>query len=383
MAIGWSAGAAKAGGRQAAPGFEVSGQVTWEILAAAPTFWTFSYRARVAGQTWEIRVKPDSASTANAWNFDEYLETSDGSTLYWLIDSRMDHRRRAARGEEVGVNTCEASVQTNVVPNAKAFVAPIWLAFCSGAYFQGLTTNRITVPICENVFSGDSIHGLVALEYTQLAYWALAAGPPGCPMRLHSLDDGRVKRVRGMLYAITDELYPPPYASGFTNIVFEAKGYDAIGGFRLPKAAELTVNWLHGHPQRPQTLSRIHRLVLTVEKTKRLGSPIEFPPRLPGITLVGDWRFTLSNRPMRVSYVATNRFLSPEEVQATAPGYAHALQNWQVLVAQGPLRMAETPKATWFWPAAGILTLALVAGIWVMRRKGVNQQQQQNKTGEP
>lgn len=115
------------------------------------------------------------------------------------------------------------------------------------------------MPICENVFSGNSINSLAALEYEQSAYWALAAEPPGCPKLLHGLDDGRVKRVRGAIYAITDEHYPPPYASGFTNIVFEAKGYDEIGSFRLPKAAELTVG-----------------------ETTLLGSSIEFPPKLSG-----------------------------------------------------------------------------------------------------
>lgn len=377
MVMVWGAVSVNAGEVQAAKGFEVHGQVTWEILAVNPKIWTFSYLARVAGQTWEIRVKPASATTAKALNFDEYLATSDGSTLYLLTDFGTDIRLRAARGEDVGANTYEALVYTNVVPNDKAFVSPIWLAFCSGSYFQGLGTNRITVPICENVFSGNSINGLVALEYTQPAYWALAPETPGCPKLIHSVDDGRVKRVRGAIYAITDEHYPPPYASGFTNIVFEVKGYDEVGSFRLPKAAELTVNWLKGSAQ---TLSRIHRLTLTVGETKLLGSPIEFPPRLLGVAFVGDWRFALSNRPMQVSYVATNRFLSPEEVQTTAPGYGQALQTWQQIAAQGPLRMAETPKATWFWPAAGTLTAALVVGIWVMR-KGHQQQnkQQQNK----
>ncbi len=378
--MAWTAVSACAGEvPQAEQGFEVRGQVTWEILAVNPKTWTFDFIARVVGLTWEIQVKPGSAGTVKDVSPNEYLAASDGRTLYLITDHGQSIRQRVVRGEEVGVNTLEALVYTNVVPNNKAFYAPIWLAFCSGSYYKQLKTNLITLPICENVFSGDSINGLVALDYSQFAYWTLAAEPPRCPRTLSSLDDGRVKLVRGEMYAITDERYSPPFAAGFTNILFEAKNYEEIGAFRLPRTAEMSVYWLRGHPQ---NLARIHHLKLAVEHSKRLVSPIEFPPKLAGVALVGDWRLALSNRPMQVSYVATNGFLSPEEVQADLPSYRQALQTWKYIMAQGPLRMAETPKATWFWPIAGALTAALTVGIWVMRRKGVNKQQQ-NKTGKP
>lgn len=133
MAMVWSVVSVNGGEAQAAKGFEVRGQVTWEILAVNPKIWTFSYVARVAGQTWEIRVIPAAASTAKALNFDEYLATSDGSTLYLLTDFGTDIRLQAARGEDVGANIYEALVYANIVPNHKAFVSTIWLAFCSGS----------------------------------------------------------------------------------------------------------------------------------------------------------------------------------------------------------------------------------------------------------
>ena len=63
---------------------------------------------------------------------------------------------RGADGAKVGVTTYEALAKSNTVPNDKTSVTPIWPAFCSESYSQGLSRNdsigvwveRATGPFC-------------------------------------------------------------------------------------------------------------------------------------------------------------------------------------------------------------------------------------------
>lgn len=247
-----------------------------------------------------------------------------------------------------------------------------------------MRTNRIPVPISENVCSGEPIVGRVALEYTQLTFWELSTNPPRTPRVLWSLDDGSIKQVTSRDWINTGLRYPSPYDSGFTNIVFEVSDYFDLNGWRLPKSADLRVYWiLNKSPGRRIStigdlysgpLSCVVHLRLEAEDAKPLETPIEFPPALPGIALVGDWRFVLSNRPMQVCYLATNRFLSPHEVERIEPYYSTALRTWRSEAMRRPPQPVNRSKKIWYWLATVSLTALFGYWIWVMSKKGQNKQ---------
>lgn len=337
------------------PGFEVQGEFTWEILgdnSEHRKFWRFDFGAKVAGPIWEIRVQPRPGATARDIRLESFLAACDGSTIYDVC--------YFLRGGS------EGGVFPHVVPNHEPYFAPVWLAFCSGAYFQELCTNQIPVPIPENVFSGNSIRGLLALEYWQTAFWDLADSPPRTPRLFQSVDDGRIKRARGNWYVITEERYAPPWERGFTNIVFRVDDYAAVGPFSLPRSAELEVYWLRPPAPRPVLL---HRMTVTVREAVATNVAIIVPPALRGVAWVGDWRFTVSNRLAQVTYVTTNRFLSHDEVRADEFAVRHATESWGLLFARGPLRAATAPKARWFPWMAGLLTVALAISLAIARKK--------------
>ena len=351
-----------AGAPPAEPGFEVRGQIKWEILTVHPKEWTFDFSAKVIDPAWEIRVRPSADSTYRDFKLDEIVATCDGQTLYVIKNFETDQEKRRGRGEQVGPNASESLVYRNIVPNNEAFLAPIWLAFCSRAYFRDLRTNLITVPICENVFSGMSINSIAALEYRQAAFWSFADEPPFCPRTLYSVDDGSIKGVRGELYTITKDHYAPPYDSGFTNIAFEASDYSKVNGFKLAKSASLDVYCLRGTPQ---VMTHLHQLQVTVASMKSTHAAIDFPPRIAGIAVVCDWRFALSNRPMQVAYLATNRYLSVQEVTANTAQLNQALQTWRLIGAQGGLRVVQAPNTKWWRAAFVSIGAVLAVCLWI------------------
>jgi hypothetical protein len=75
---------------------------------------------------------------------------------------------------------------------------------------------------------------------------------------------------------------------------------------------------------------------------------------------------SVSNRPMQVYYLATNRFPTVTEVQAM-PEYSSAEKFYSI--ARQPPHILEASKPIWFWVAAGCITATAVVVIWVMKGK--------------
>jgi hypothetical protein len=286
--------------------FIVRGTLIHEVFGPKPFRIKYSFVARNGDTNWAVSCFEEPRVA-----FNKITGVGNDQGVFITMEPNPDALVKNSAGNVIKKGAdinLQAMVFKSPVPNtalAEA-IGPIWLTFLSSHFFQTVTTNMIPPPTELNIAGGCVIPPFQA--YQLRSSWELDK-VTGLPRRFYSMDDGQIRRLlRGEI--VTSGRYPEPYNEGFTNLVFNVIESTDFLGRQLPKAASLEVFWIFD-----SKLERIHRFFIESQSiTRAPDSPIP-EPSINGIAAVADERVSSSNGPIRVQYMATNRFLTENEIQ--------------------------------------------------------------------
>jgi len=298
--------------------FVVHGVVTHEQFGPNPLQKNYSFVARSHGSRWAISCLEEPRSA-----FNEILAVGNEEGVFITLEFNPNTPSKTMDGRDlVGrrtVNTSQAIVFKSQVPGT-AFaeaIGPIWITYLSGHYFQTVRTNMLPAPTELNVAGGCILPPFHPFHLR--SFWELD-GVSRLPMLFHAMDDGWIRRMRrGELETVGR--YPPPYENGFTNIIFKVTERQTFLGHQLPRKAALDVFWVYN-----SKLEKVHRFIVEARRFEEAPDTPIPEPSTRGIAVVADERATTSNIPIRVEYVATNRFLSEQEI-ARLPQSAYVIRS--------------------------------------------------------
>ncbi len=108
------------------------------------------------------------------------------------------------------------------------FLQTLWLTYCSSAYFQSVTNDKIE-PIwpLDNPLLSDA-------GFTLSGKWFLNETPPHLPVELIYLNDGIYRGYNYTKKEPKEIKLPPPYNTGYTCAVFTATSITNLNGSSVP-----------------------------------------------------------------------------------------------------------------------------------------------------
>jgi hypothetical protein len=276
---------------------------------------TFSFVVVKAGSTWSIRTIP-----SNPIPIQESFAAWDGKRLYCYASLEAWTRRQAQAGEGISPNVAEGTVFASEIPNVLSSHAlgPVWLMYCSSTYLEQRADSGLIEPAASRgTLSGGNLP--IGVSFTQKAFWNLNSSG-GLPNYVAYCDSGMQRDRSGEV----NHPWPSPFDKGFTNAVFSVSEHFGSAAEGLPKSATLSIYVPNQHRHSLDLMHRYHMKATNVVLTPR--TVLNFPPTLPGPTIIADHRFARddSRRVVAFEYFTTNRFLSDAAVKVTAV-YSNAI----------------------------------------------------------
>jgi hypothetical protein len=301
--------------------FVVEGTVTHSQFGHLPREESWRFSARTEGESWSASVLPTRES-----HWSQIMAIGNPRGVFVIMEFSPALRGRT-------VNTSQALVMSNTVPTSLLApeVGPIWLVYLSRNYMEQ-PPRRIPPPVPFNVAGGASLPNFE--PYSLEAHWEYDPTTRFI-RRLVTLDDGKERALLGGKL-VEVGTYPPPFNKGFTNLVFEVLSHEKYEGQMFPKKSQLDVFWVSGGKR-----EMVHRYIIEATRFRTPPSTSIPEPELNGIGAISDGRLSHSKNPVVVPYLATNRFLTPEEIM-NLPAFKQALmqattfQPTVLPAAQGP-----------------------------------------------
>ena len=248
-----------------------------------------------------------------------YWEISyDGKYTYSLVfQEEWVQIARAHYGTGQYENVAVGIVAPHEVPHFpfQPQSAVIWLAYASGCYFASASSPRLE-PAAS---LGVGPRGVDQTSFLrQKAYWTCSRQPPYLPSSVVYLDDGIIDPKGSGGQPLR---WPEPLDAGFTNTVYQVLEYTNLGPLELPVRAGMKTFSARFHVTGGRTTSELALFYeYEVQATNFITHLVQtgaFRPRIPGVTLIDDERFTTSDPNRGLSYrQRENRWLDDSEVRA-------------------------------------------------------------------
>lgn len=256
--------------------FEAEGTLVFHnfLSSSAKTRPPIRFSAIVSNGCWFARITP-TVTTAF-----EYQEAAyDGRNLYHLIRLNLAHGRAASTG-----NVATAWIYNNQKVIYDIFgheIGAVWLMLASADSFRGSVNGLVDPAVTLGLFEIEHYH---ERPFKQQAKWSLQREFPGLPLEVVYLDDGEIKTSP----QFTAYKRKPPFDLGFTNVVYRVTSLTNCGGFEVPWSAELDT--FRPNPNGQPQLVHFTRYVIALTRWSNQSRPVEFKPRLPGLTVIRDAR---------------------------------------------------------------------------------------------
>lgn len=292
-------------------GFRALGKVTYRTYSLEGTVeatWTKEFEAVVEGNLSYVSSSGDGMAVS------KYEYYGDGTNSY-----RLTHVSQPVVGQEV-VEFKSGKITTNVISEDRhlsliplnveinpwvvpivdmSFTTPVWLAYCSTAYFQSRTANQV-LPIT------ILMHEVLASGVTVPAKWTLHPSEPNLLERVVYLSDGKQYRAGpdGRLEAGKPKA---AFHGWTTNVTYTVSQWTNASGFTVPQQFQLTI--LVPRPGARQSADLIMASSYDGYLTELHPSLHElgFPPSLPPKVRVTERRFTEDPIPIgELGYTSTN-----------------------------------------------------------------------------
>lgn len=277
---------------QRAWGYEVKGTLTTAAAAIPTGSLDYSFRARVDGRGWSIRVEPLATASGVKYHEDAF----DGTYSYHYVQMARNPAFQA-------INTSFGVIDTNSLPCEGSPLAPgIWLAYCSAQYFHGPSAGMI-----REIF--DSGFETSALSTTKRrAVYELHPDAPRLPRSVCFLSDGTSHWREAD--EVKTQRFPHPFDQGYIAQRFTANAFTNAGGLWFPSS--FTLEFLSPNIGKATSSNDVSAIVTwkgvlnSVDPTWT-GALADFVPVTDGATSTEDRRFPpLNSEGERVSYVNTN-----------------------------------------------------------------------------
>ncbi|GIX50055.1 MAG: hypothetical protein KatS3mg132_249 [Limisphaera sp.] len=176
--------------------------------------------------------------------------------------------------------------------------------------------------------------------------------------------------------------YPPPYDTGFTNVIYEVSEWQEVGSLALPAKSRLRVLAPPGASRSgTDDLATVAVGEVHVTATHGWEGTVALPPAIKGVAIVYDYRISSEAQPGWFVYTTTNRILEPAEFHTarlgSEPAWPVAQLQWDALQPSQRLAEAEARQArravTYRWILiTSSLALALAIG-WALYRHRISQ----------
>lgn len=313
--------------------------------------------AQVEGERWVIRSFPKA-------NHDDRQIAYDGTLLYSVESLRRVIEERRTQGLPVNsTNVAMGSVSKTALPNYHGMMelSALWLAYASATYFDNHPDNLVEPPTTMWTAAGQTYETLHH-QLKRVATIQRAADQLSLPKLFVWMEPGNTLIIQK--WGTQPYRHPPPYDRGFTNLVYSVAQTTNYHGNMLPAVASMKIHGTKREGQHGADLRLQSSFDIRLESAGPLAASLVIPPRLPGVTYVGDRRFVNDSPPKGwVGYLARTNFPTEQEVR-NSPAYRGAPPLAQARPKAGlsGLVLATAPV---------ILPLAvLLPGLyWLRRRK--------------
>jgi hypothetical protein len=292
--------------------------------------------------------------TTNSYRITEHAPPSGKMIrVYAGPDHYKDVLDTTLSNRIIGVNVIVAPWTVPSVDSSG--LAPVWLAFCSGNYFQSRKKSVID-PI---VIDTDRVR---ALNLHAPASWTLVTNGSGTafPKTVTYFTDGHAYSL------VNDEFFSskmsPPYDVPTTNAVFKVIAWTNVSGAVFPRIFQL----MHYAPKQAGFGSNDLRLIEVFEGTATnfslTASNSDVALNIPQLTHVIDERFSRDVPPIyHLTYDTTNGLIPAMENVRQIPRYADAYKDAVVL--------ANASKRRFFFYWCFSILAILPLAVFFLRRK--------------
>ncbi len=349
----------------------------------------------VSNGVWELTLVPQDK------NFGDFTRlTYDGTNLFILWEFETGAKKLIAQMKAAGTpipkenqNLAEAAVVEQEVPgyDGTEEAGAVWLTYASAGYFRNLTTNDLAVtwPTDLGPFPFTYLPGDLVKRH---ANWKLQTDPPELPESVSYLEGFAELRLLDPRLG-TGNLQSIDFGT-LTNAYYAVKRSATFHDLVLPKESVLEV-------YRPNIAAKIPpiqmyctvRYTVRAEHFRTLAKGFAFPPAVPVLTAVADYRFNSPTDPapsVSVPYTVVGQFLTKDEARQTS-GYgelklgirnpvqensAEARRNRQLEAASekmlaelNAMPARERKRRIIMWCVAAVIAVASVVVLTIAMRK--------------
>lgn len=273
--------------------YEVVGQISGDMSMSGGVQRLSTFTLKLQDRTWEITTVPKDGKG------DFQRISFDGTNMYVLHDLENAVARAKASGQTVGENLANGTIIQKEVPRDLFAdgAGQVWLAYASAPYFSELSaSNQLEVPYYQT--------------------FPRIIGPLDFQKRPASWELNRLGKLpRHVTYFSSDKT--------FIEATYGATEFVTLDNIEVPKAAKFEVfmpprvGSVPAVGSAPTAHDLWARYIITATEIRKLTKPLVFPPTLPALTDVDDYRFDSGeNRALQkvMNYEVTARFPTKEEV---------------------------------------------------------------------
>ena len=289
--------------------FEAEGTVTYATAPDPRGSYTDTKHFIVArvGKIWKIRTITEKEERTGpggpiADSVDLYYEMSfDGTNIYRFIQQDKNKILSTVPPDESDKWVfAEGDVEKADSPPGNDIhnLYPVWLAYCSAAYFKNLNGDKAVSP----AFATRDFIGEPIAKMQSPAKWNMH--DQSFVKDVSWLSDGTYEAVMPDGKETTQK-YEPPYDTAFVWGHFENLSWTNWNGISVPNSFKITV-------YRPDYTSKtvahfavVYTFTGTLGEIRKVNN-FSAVPKLTTKTHITDWRDERKNQPAR--YVSTNRW---------------------------------------------------------------------------
>lgn len=275
--------------------YEVSGTTIYRgyYMGVELNAFTNMFTIQVSNTTWKIIVDINQSITNNSRN------TLVRNEIYWDGDQMISLQLYGTETNRDIVRTAFAIISTNNIPESDVSTCSyLWLAFCSGSYFEEMgMTNRL-----HPVWSVGDL-SLKREGFTLPAETTLSEKRPGLPLRVIYYNDGYIRTIGPDSKRVVMQ-HPAPYNLGYTNFIHLAAKWERYGELELPREFYSVRYGPKYRGQNRTELTVISHIYGIADSIKISEKTVPTPPVYTGVIDVVDYRLT--NVRAVVQYQITN-----------------------------------------------------------------------------
>jgi len=275
------------------------------------------------GNLWKIRTtniveERNGVETPAGDQIEAYSEMGfDGTNIYNL---KMDNEQKALAGfSRATIQSGNYALAQGRVDKAEAppyldfeLQYPVWLAYCSGAYFQNLNSDQAVPPtLGERDFLNER-----AVPIKAAAKWNMDG--KNFVKDVSWYNDGTFIGYLGGGKTMAGK-YPPPYDKPFVDRRFEVLSWTNWNGASIPSSFRIAVYHPDYPTNGPATLTTSFTFRGTLEQIRTVDkfSPV---PELVTKTIISDFRSAGRRGNSRNSYLSTNHWDFSDAIHPGAAG---------------------------------------------------------------